>query len=47
MDNISEKACFKKSVLPEKLVKNLHLTCLHAFSIKPGIFQALNKRLSI
>jgi hypothetical protein len=49
MDIFSEKACFKKPVLHETLVKNLHLTCLQAFSIKPGFFQALiqprNKKL--
>jgi hypothetical protein len=31
----------KKPVLPEKPVKNLHLTCLLAFTKKPGFFQAL------
>jgi hypothetical protein len=47
MDIFSEKVCSKKPVLPEKPVKNLHLTCLQAFSIKPGFFKPCSSQVKL
>jgi hypothetical protein len=43
MGIFSEKACFKKLVLPEKPVKKPAFDLPAGFSIKPGFFQARTK----
>jgi hypothetical protein len=43
MDVFSEKACFKKPVLPKQPVKKPAFNLPAGISIKPGFFQALDK----